>query len=248
MKTSQEVVEPYLRQYFDKTISNVDIGKLQHTLIQYINPDHDGSTRIVSLVGGAGSGKTTLGRKLVRALVDAGFAADSIGTDDYNKGDRQWRWEHFEGNTPRDPMGKWDFSFMNDKVAAIKQNRTPGTYIKVPTYDQATGMAIAVGEAKYTHLIGPVDVLIVEGDMARVEQPDSSIFIHAADEHRLQNRVGRDLIHRSESDAQKIVDNFWLRHRNQHVPYTLPAVESADVVVEVRCHDDSWTYDVYRRR
>ena len=149
-------------------------------------------TKVVSLIGGAGSGKTTLVAKLCKFL----GSADTLGTDDYVVGDRAYRREHIEG---KDPTLKYDPKFLNEKIKQIKALR-PGEEVAVPTYDEATGRAIATGEENYKHKIGRVDYLIVEGDFDFVENPDFVIYFDVPDEVRLQNRINRDLQTRSDEE------------------------------------------------
>ncbi len=182
-------------------------------------------TKVISLIGGAGSGKTTLASKLCENL----GSADFLGTDDYVVGDRAYRRENLEGS---DPTLKYDPEFLNEKIRQIV-NLEEGQQVVVPTYNEATGMAIAAGEENYEHKVGKVDYLIVEGDFDFVEKPDMVIYFDVPDEIRLQNRITRDKQTRSELDHRKIIDSFNLRHELQHIPHTLPAKGKADLVVHV---------------
>jgi uridine kinase len=246
---SEQYVRPVLNESFDLK----EVGLQENALLAYLTTEIHSRLGtqpcVVSIVGGAGSGKSVLTQALVESLARQDLVADSISTDDYNLGNRTWRWEHFEGTEVRDPMDKWDFKLMNQKIAAIRSNNTRGATVKVPTYDQATGLAIDAGEENYTHEIGKIDVLVVEGDMFQVDNPDFAIYLHTTDSQRLQNRTNRDVTHRNAGDAAKIAANFALRHQNQHVPYTLPAIESADVVIDVKVADEGdWAYDLYRTK
>jgi uridine kinase len=244
-QSSEELISILLEKAFTLAEAGVDRKQLLNFITQTLQAQPGDTVKVVSLVGGAASGKSTLARDLIQALSDVGVVADTISTDDYNLGDRAWRWERFEGDEARDPMGKWDFVFMNTKIEAIRNNGSECTVVKVPTYNQATGLAIDEGEENYAHEVGNVEVLIVEGDMARVNDPDLAVYLDVPDEQRLQSRVSRDLQHRSETDSEKVVANFHLRQHNQHIPYTLPAAESADYVVKVEPDGKEWQYDIY---
>ncbi len=204
------------------------------------------TVKVISLIGGAASGKSTFTRSVIGELAKAGIAADSIGTDDYNRGDRAWRWEHFEGDDPEDPIGKYDFDLLNRNIELIKQNISDKPVV-VPTYDQTTGLAIDAGKENYTHKVGKVNVLFVEGDFHPVEAPDLVIYLHVPDVVRLQNRISRDLELRGGDDPEKITGSFNFRQHRQHIPYTIPAIESADFVLRVIPVEGSWTYDVFQR-
>lgn len=242
--SSEEFTARILREAFALKEPRLRREQLRALLVQKISAQRNGGVQVVSLVGGAGSGKTTLAQDLIRALSDIGLVADVISTDDYNIGDRAWRWERFEGDEVRDPMGKWDFDFMNAKIEAIRK----GQVVKVPTYNQATGLAIDEGEESYTHEVVSVDVLIVEGDMFRVSNSDLTLYLDVSDEQRLQNRIDRDLRHRNGADSATVVSSFALRQRNQHIPYTLPAIRSADFVIGVDSTSEEWRYNVYQAK
>ncbi len=206
-------------------------------LIEIIQQLPDEITRVISIIGGPASGKSTLVKSLIAALKAAGLAADSISTDDYGLGTRAWRWERER----QEPIKLKDFEMLNEHVEAIKQGKT----VAVPTYDEATGLAIEAGPENFTHSVGWCDVLFVEGDFDAVEHPDLMIFIDVAAEVRLQARIARDLAQRGEVDAEKVAASFRSRHEKQYLPYTAPAIEKADLLLKVTPTPKAWTYDVY---
>jgi len=245
--TSDTYVQSLLRQQFAQRFARLDTAELVQQLAFMIQGHPSKGVKVVLLVGGAGSGKTTLTRRLVTALRAGGIKADSICTDDYTRGDRAWRQRQFEGEQLRHPHGKYDFDFMNRTIAAIRSNRDAKRVIKVPTYDPASGLAIDMGEKHYTHAISLNDVLLVEGDMSEVTQPDLTIYLHVPDEIRLQKRVERDLAERSYAHPQAIVDSFNLRHTNQHLPFTLPAADQANIIIMGDILGKIWYYDLFER-
>lgn len=204
-----------------------------------------GDVAVVSLVGGAASGKTILAGKIVSELDDRGVVADVIGTDDYVMGDRAYRRKHLEDD---DPRSKYDFELLNQKINEVRRNTDSNVTIGVPTYNEQTGEAIAVSEENYSHQVGKVDVLLVEGDFYEVNDPNLVIYLHLPDRHRLQNRLDRDTQHRSEDDIKKIVENFNHRQKNQHALHTLPATHKAHMLLRVTPDDDSWRYDVFEAK
>ncbi len=223
--------------------SELSMSELAKRLAEDIINIPGDRTRLISLVGGAASGKTTLSIELVDSLRQQGIAADSIGTDDYVIGDREYRRTHLEG---KEPKAKYDFGYMNKLIDTIVANHGQAGEVAVPTYNQATGVAIAEGEANYQHKIASVEALIIEGDFPEVAKPDLTIYLHVDDNLRLSNRLNRDLQHRSATDAAKIEENFNQRQALQHVPYTLPAAALANIVVVGHVVDGQWKYTVYR--
>lgn len=199
------------------------------------------NTLIVSLIGGAASGKGTITRLLVEDLKRRSVSSDVISTDDYVIGDRAFRRANFEG---KDTLAKYDFSLLNEKIELIKINKNPAVAISVPTYDEFTGVAVVLGEENYTHKILPVDILIIEGDFDAVKNPDLMLYLNLTDEQRLKNRVNRDAKTRNEVPA-KIIENFELRQKTQHIPYTIKAMGKADYVINGRVRDGGeFVYDV----
>lgn len=223
--------------------SDLNMNELGRRLAQDIMSMSGDRTRLISLVGGAASGKTTLTIELVNQLRQQGITADSIGTDDYVIGDREYRRTNLEG---KEPKAKYDFGYMNELIDSIVANHGQAGEIAVPTYNQATGVAIAEGEANYQHKIASVEALIIEGDFLEVAKPDLTIYLHVDDNLRLSNRLNRDLQHRSATDAAKIEENFNQRQALQHVPHTLPAAALANIVIIGHVVDGEWKYSIYR--
>jgi uridine kinase len=186
-----------------------------------------GEARVISIVGGAASGKTTLANRLKQFL----GSADTLGTDDYVVGDRKYRRENLEG---KDPTLKYDPVALNQHIAAIKR-LSEGEVVAVPTYNEQTGEALAATE--WTHQIGKVDYIIVEGDFDFVENPDLLVYFDVSDDNRLMNRIRRDQITRGASEDE-IRQSFELRQELQHRPHTEPTKGKADVVVKAHIVND----------
>lgn len=242
---SNELVEPTLANDFELKGSSVSTEQAVDYVATAIQNLPAETVRIVSLIGGAASGKSTLRQALLERLAQAGLSADYISTDDFNRGDRAWRWKHFEGKEDVDPIGKYDFKLLNEKLRQIKANNDPQKTVAVPTYIQATGLAIDAGEQNYTHHIGRVDVLVVEGDFHPVDNPGMVVYLHVPDDQRLQNRVNRDFIHRG-GDPAKTTSSFKFRHTTQHLPHTVPAIKQADIVLYANAFNDEWVFKIYR--
>lgn len=199
--------------------------------------------KLVSLIGGAGSGKTTLAQKLCECL----GSADTLSTDDYVVGDRAYRREHFEG---KDPIAKYDPSYLNDRIQRIATLKD-GEVVPVPTYNEETGVAIAEGEENYKHKVEKVPYLIVEGDFPFADNPDLVIYFDVPDNVRLQNRIDRDKEKRAEPDIKKITDNFHQRQETQHLPHTLPVKNTANLIVTVNAEQSEggfiYSYNIQER-
>lgn len=241
-KSSDDVIESLLVEKFVLSSNDLDSDQVVKKLSKVIKKLLTDKMLVVSLVGGAASGKSQLANRLVEALEAQGIAADSIGTDDANMGDRAWRREKFEGENPPSPLEKYDFLLLNKIVNKIR-NLKKGESVDVPVYDEKTGLAVDGPE--WPHEVGNVDVLFVQGDFHPIEDPDIMIYLHMPDEQRLENRKQRDVGLR-EGSEQAVVDTFNYRQANQHFPYTLTYANDADIIVVADASlVDSWQYSVY---
>ena len=223
---------------------NISKKALVKRLTEMIEPEHSGETKVVVLAGGAASGKSTLTQSLLEHLANKDIPADTISSDDYNLGDRISRQLKFEGDNPAHPLEKWNLAFMNSQIAAIRKSKATGSITRVPTYDQTTGVAVDLGQENYTHQISPVSVLIVEGDMVQVDNPDASFYLHLNDHQRLHNRLVRDVKNRG-GDNERTKASFWHRHHSQHLPYTLPLARNSDIIIIINATEDNWRYSLY---
>jgi uridine kinase len=218
----------------DQDKERIDESTLLTRLAERLRAIEGEETKVIALIGGAASGKSTLARKLAETL----GSADTISTDDYVVGDRAYRRQHLEGG---DPTLKYDSAFLNRKIQEIISLQE-GETVAVPTYDESSGASIAVGEENFNHQIKKIDYLIVEGDFNFVENPDVTIYFDVDDNTRLENRLKRDQETRSETDSQNIIDSFNLRHELQHLPHTLPVKESADILITASLDDKDGEY------
>ena len=216
----------------NKTIQEQEIFELIKNYADLSTAD----VKVISLIGGAGSGKTTLTKNLVSYLQ----SACTLGTDDYVVGDRTFRRKYLEG---ADPLKKYKPEALNEIINKIKALK-PGETCPVPTYNDKTGEAV---DAKhYDKVVHPVKYIIVEGDFNFVDHSDLTVYFDVDDATRLQNRIERDKRLRGEADEQAITDSFNLRQKLQHIPYTAPVKDIADIVITATkdTPDSQYTYSI----
>ena len=170
-------------------INNLDREHIFTEIRKRIDIRNDGKVKVISIVGGAGSGKTIFAHELIMFLGNA----CTLGTDDYVIGDREYRRKYLEGGNP---LKKYNSKALNDNISTIKSLGN-GEYCFVPTYDDVTGEAVDAKE--YHKKISKVKYIIVEGDFDFVENPDLLIYFDVDDEIRLDNRIQRDLAKRKRS-------------------------------------------------
>ena len=190
-------------------------------ILKEIADSSSSEVKVINIIGGAGSGKTTLANSFVEYLQNA----CRLSTDDYVIGDREYRRKYLEGS---DPLKKYKPEALNEIISTIK-NLKPNEVCPVPTYNDKTGEAV---DAKiYEKVVKPVKYIIIEGDFNFVQNPDLTIYLDVDDNTRLQNRIERDKRLRGEVDENAIIENFNLRQKLQHIPYTAPVKSIADIVI-----------------
>lgn len=246
MGHSDKYVANVLRTSFepDPTLQGVEAGPIAKHLTGLFTLVQSDEVPLITITGGAGSGKSTLTKKLIGSFEESGLTAGSISSDDFVVRDRAYRRKHLEHVSP---LERYDFLFMESLIEQIRQSKIDGESVRVPKYDDTTGTAIDSNSPDgYGKAVGPVDVLIVEGDINRI-YPNTGlrIYLHLDDAKRLASRVDRDLLLRGAADKDEIVANFTHRHTNQHTPHTIPAVDFADIVIHADNTGGAWTYDLH---
>lgn len=238
-----DMVENAIANSFELTNKNLTSAQVSQWLGAYIQSLPGDETKVIAVVGGPASGKSTLVEAVKSELEHVCLRSDSISTDDYNLGTRAWRHERERD----DPLSLKDFGLLNNHLEAIKALGKSDS-ITVPVYDELTGMAIEVGEDNFPHRITQSDIIIVEGDFDPVLKPDLHIFIDAPIETRIKARIDRDLVKRGEADPEKIAASFNSRHEKQYIPITAPAIKRSDLVLKVSPQPAEWLYGVYEAK
>jgi uridine kinase len=237
--SSDEVIQDVIKNHgFTLTVSGLDDERATLEIVYYLRRITKEETKVISLIGGAASGKSMLARRVANALKNATV----IGTDDFLLGSREYRRRYLEGG---DPLKKYDFDLLRDKVNRIRNLRSgepepmpvydeeSGTAIKIIDFDPETGQILSIDKNHYHRRVEKVEYLIVEGDFQPLASPDCQIFFHVPDDVRLRNRINRDIKQRGAGGIKEAVDSFELRQRLQHMPYTLSCASNADILITV---------------
>jgi len=237
--SDDEFIQDIIKQRgFILTRSGLDDEEAALEIARHLREMRKDGTKIISLIGGAASGKSMLARRVANVLQDAA----TISTDDFLLGSRSYRAEYLEG---RYPLKKYDFDLLREKVDRIR-NLRPGESEPVPVYEEKDGVAIklldfdpdtgrvlSIDKDHYPKRVEKVGFLIVEGDFQPLASPDCQIFFHVPDDVRLSNRINRDVQQRRAMSVRETADSFALRQRLQHQPYTLPCASNADILIMV---------------
>jgi uridine kinase len=184
---------------------------------------------IIGLVGGSGSGKTTVARAILDALggVDAAF----IDQDSYYK--------DLHGMSLEE-RAKVNFdhpdSLDNDLMVSQLQSLASGIAIDKPTYDFAHHT-----RADKTQRIEPRDVILVDGILlfadARLRRLfDIKIFVDVSDDVRFIRRLQRDVAERGRS-MESVISQYLATVRPMHLEFVEPSKRHADVIIPEGGHN-----------
>ena len=206
-------------------------------------------TRVITLSGGAASGKSSITRTVVESISD--YKVILLSTDAFQFGDRDYRQNVLK---PESALEKYNFARLAEVVTQIKTLVTD-KQVTYPLYNAYTGSGIPIegvcdNDTFLAETVsGKVDFIIVEGDFQPLDAVDYSIYLHVPDEVRLANRLRRDMVERGYDDREAIEASFNMRQNWQHFPHTLPIAQRADLLIW-RLTDtpaDAICYDLYGR-
>lgn len=178
---------------------------------------------IIGLVGGSGSGKTTVARAILDALggVDAAF----VDQDAYYKDLHTLALEE---------RAKVNFdhpeSLDNDLLVAHLTALANGVAIDKPTYDFAHHT-----RADRTVRVEPRDVILVDGILLFVDERvrrllDIKIFVDVPDDIRFIRRMKRDIAERGRT-VESIVEQYLTTVRPMHLEFVEPSKRYADLIL-----------------
>ena len=184
---------------------------------------------IIGLVGGSGSGKTTVARAILAELggVDAAF----VDQDSYYK--------DLHG-LPLEERARVNFdhpdSLDNDLLAAHLQALANGVAIDKPTYDFAHHT-----RAERVVRVEPRDVVLVDGILlfvdARIRRLfDIKIFVDVPDDVRFIRRLQRDVAERGRS-MESVVEQYLATVRPMHQEFVEPSKRHADLILPEGGHN-----------
>ena len=184
---------------------------------------------IIGLVGGSGSGKTTVARAILDALggVDAAF----VDQDAYYKDLHTLSLEE---------RAKVNFdhpeSLDNDLLVAHLTSLANGVAIDKPTYDFAHHT-----RADRTVRVEPRDVILVDGILLFVDERvrrllDIKIFVDVPDDIRFIRRMNRDIAERGRT-VESIIDQYLTTVRPMHQEFVEPSKRHADVILPEGGHN-----------
>lgn len=184
---------------------------------------------IIGIVGGSGSGKTTVAHGILDALggVDAAF----IDQDAYYRD---------LAHLPLAERARFNFdhpdAFDTELLVAHLDRLASGLPIDKPTYDYAHHT-----RAARTERVEPREVVLVDGIMLFVDPAlrsrfDIKIYVDVPDDVRFIRRLQRDVAERGRS-VESIIEQYLTTVRPMHLEFVEPSRRWADVILPEGGHN-----------
>ena len=178
---------------------------------------------IIGIAGGTGSGKTTVVRKISKALPP--HCAAVIPLDSY--------YNDTTGMTPEeraainfDHPDAFDWKLLTEHIKLLKE----GKAVEQPTYSY-----IESNRQKETVHVDPKPVIIIEGIMALHykklrDMMDLKIFVDTDDDVRLIRNIRRDVVERGRT-VDMVLDRYEKVLKPMHEQFIEPTKQYADLII-----------------
>ncbi len=178
---------------------------------------------IIGIAGGTGSGKTTVGRKIIEQLPKGEVAV--LPQDSYYRdASEKPLEERLEMNF--DHPDSVEFELLVKHVKDLKAGKS----IEQPIYSYVT-----CTRAAETILVEPCEVVIVEGILVLTNPKlrdlmDMKIFVDADADDRLMRVIKRDIVERGRS-VDRVMERYENTVKPMHEQFIEPSKRYADVIV-----------------
>lgn len=183
---------------------------------------------IIGVVGGSGSGKTTVARAIHEATgLDAAFVDQDAYYRDLShltlEERRQVNYDHPD-------------ALDNDLMVAQLRRLAAGFAIDKPTYDYALHT-----RAERTERVAPGAIVIVDGillftDPRLRELFDIKLYVDVADDIRFIRRLQRDVTERGRA-VDDVIRQYLTTVRPMHLEFVEPSKRHADVILPEGGHN-----------
>lgn len=181
---------------------------------------------LIGIVGGSGSGKTSIAQELLRRIQEESVNAMILDMDAYYAPlevvkarfmDRPINWDHPHA---------FDLELMASHLASLHK----GHPIKKPKYDFKTSDRVGWEEPVF-----PGEVVILEGLLLFAlpelrEQLDVKVFIDTDADIRILRRIQRDTLERGRT-LESVVSQYLESVRPMHLDFVEPSKRWADLIV-----------------
>lgn len=177
----------------------------------------------VGVVGGTGSGKTTIAKRLRDALPEGSVAM--LQHDAYYKHRPELSLEERD-QLNFDHPDSLDNELLRKHLGELRAGRP----IEAPQYDFASHLRLAE-----TRRVEPAPVIVVEGILLFVDQElrdcfDAKIYVDTDADIRILRRIERDLQRRGRTFEQ-VREQYFATVRPMHLEFVEPSKRYADLIM-----------------
>ncbi len=181
---------------------------------------------LIGIVGGSGSGKTSIAAEVIRRLRDLSVDALMLDMDAYYaplelvKGrfdDRPINWDHPHA---------FDLELMAAHLAALRK----GQPIRKPQYDFTVSDRVGWAEPLQPGRVVVLEGLLIFALQELREQLDVKIFVDTDADIRILRRIQRDTVERGRS-LESVVEQYLNSVRPMHLEFVEPSKRWADLIV-----------------
>lgn len=178
---------------------------------------------VIGIAGGAGSGKTTVVKKIIENLPTGEVAV--ISQDSYYKDNSHLPLEERQ-KINFDHPASIEFELLANHIIQLKAGKT----IDEPIYSYLTCL-----RSSETRQISPKSVIIIEGILVLFppllrEQMGLKVFVDCDSDLRLSRVIQRDIIERGRN-VQAVLDRYEKTVRPSHIQFIEPTKQFADIIV-----------------
>ena len=184
----------------------------------------------VGVVGGTGSGKSTVARRIVAAMPPGSVSL--IAHDNYYRPHPELALVERE-QLNFDHPDALDNGLLTEHLDALRA----GNSVEIPVYDFATHLRLEL-----TECVKPTRVVVVEGILLLVDQElrsrlDLKLYVDTDADIRILRRLRRDMESRGRSFEQ-VRQQYYQTVRPMHLQFVEPSKRYADVVIPEGGHND----------
>ncbi len=177
---------------------------------------------IIGIVGGSGSGKTTVVKEVMNSFSAAQVAI--LSQDSYYKDSSHITPEERK-SINFDHPDSIEFDLLVNHIQQLRNGNT----IQEPVYDYITSVRLAS-----TNNIEPKQVIIIEGILLFTDKRirdlcDIKVFVDAEPDDRLMRIIERDMHERGRT-ANQVINRYTLV-KEMHIQFIEPTKRYADVII-----------------
>jgi len=188
----------------------------------------ENKTLLFGIVGGSGSGKTSIANTLMRRMREEGVDALLLDMDAYYAPLEVVKARFHGGPINWDHPHAFDLELMASHLKALRQ----GQPIRKPIYDFKTSDRVGWEEPLH-----PGQVVVLEGLLLFAlpelrDQMDVKIFVDTDADIRILRRIQRDTAERGRS-IESVIDQYLNSVRPMHLEFVEPSKRWADLIVPV---------------